>query len=107
MNSIEQNVERLIKERGWEKFHRPRYLVDALSVEVSELMNECLWHTPEQVDQMFLDHDEMIVKEMADIAINFYSLALFSGIDLEAAVNAKVDELLDRYGTLKKGEHRK
>lgn len=106
MNNIKKNVEKLIKERGWEEFHRPRYLVDALSVEVSELMNDCLWHTPEQIDQLFLDHNESIVKELADIAINFYSLVLFSGVDIDAAVESKVAELLDRYGTLQKGEHR-
>lgn len=106
MDSIEKNVERLIKERGWEEFHKPRYLIDALSVEVSELMNNCLWHTPEQVDQMFLDKNDKIVNEMADIAINLYSLVLFSGVDLDAAVQNKVDELLERYSSLKKGEHR-
>ena len=106
MSNIEKSVKCLIKERGWEKFHRPRYLLDALSVEVAELMNNCLWHTPEQIDQAFLEHDERIVSEMADIAINFYSLVLFSGIDLDAAVQRKVNELLERYGMLKKGEHR-
>lgn len=107
MNTIKDNVKRLIEERGWKDFHRPRYLVDSLSVEVSELMNECLWHSPEEIDQKFLSHDEQIVKEMADIAINFYSLVLFSGINIDEAVQEKVDELLARYSNLEKGEHRK
>lgn len=107
MNTIKDNVKRLIEEQGWKDFHRPRYLVDSLSVEVSELMNECLWHSPEEIDKKFLTHDEQIVKEMADIAINFYSLVLFSGIDIDKAVQKKVDELLVRYNNLKKGEHRK
>ena len=107
MNSIQEDVKRLITERGWEKYHRPRYLVDALSVEVAELMNECLWHTPDQVDKLFLEHNEAIVKELADIAINFFSLIHFSGVDIEKEVHEKVEELLSRYGNLNPGEHRK
>lgn len=107
MNNIENDVKRLINERGWGKYHRPRYLVDALAVEVAELMNECLWHTPEQIDNLFLEHNEAVVKELADIAINFYSLILYSGVDIEKEVHNKVDELLTRYSNLNKGDHRK
>lgn len=106
MNTIEKNVKRLIEERGWEEFHRPRYLIDSLSCEVSEMMDHVLWHTPEQIDQMFLDQNKDIVDEMADIAINFYSLILFSGIDIDEAVRQKVDSLLVRYADLPKGDHR-
>ena len=107
MNNIVKNVDRLIKERGWEKYHRPRYLMDSLLVEVSEMINSCLWHTPEEIDKMFLDHSEELVKELADIAINFYSIILYSNIDIDSAVKNKVDELLNRYESLEKGEHRK
>lgn len=106
-NSIIENVKRLIEERGWEEFHKPSYLVNSLAVEVSELMNCCLWHTPEEIDKMFLNQEEEIVKELADIAMNFYSIIRFSNIDIDSAVQHKVDELLVRYSNLNKGEHRK
>lgn len=72
--SIIENVARLVKQRGWEKYHRPRFLVNALIVEASELMNCCLWLSPEEIDDMFLRKDEEVVKELADIAINFFQL---------------------------------
>lgn len=103
---IIEEVDRLIKERGWEKFHTPGYLVSALSVECSELMNECLWHTPEEINKMFLSHDQKIVKELADIAINYYSIIRYCGLDVDEIVKAKVNELLMRYEHLDKGEHR-
>lgn len=103
---IEEQVERLIKARGWEKFHTPAQLVPALIVECSELMNYCLWQDPEEINEKFREGNEDIIKELADIAINYYSIIRYCGIDVEAIVTSKVDELLNRYSYLKPGEHR-
>ena len=105
-NNIMGSVERLIETRGWEEFHVPCYLVSSLLVECSELMNECLWHTPEEINEMFQNRAEKIVNEMADIAINYFSLVHYCHLDVEKIVDAKVNELIVRYQNLKHGEHR-
>ena len=103
---IEGKINELIAARGWEHYHTPAQLVPALMVECSELMQGCLWLTPEEIDTRFKARDPYIVKELADIAINYYSIIKYCGIDVAEIVESKVDELKGRYGELGKGEHR-
>lgn len=103
---IEKQVKRLIDARGWEHFHTPAQVVAALSVECSELQNCCLWQTPEEINAKFLAGDKEIVSELADIAINYYSIIRYCGLDVEEIVTNKVDEIIGRYSYLKQGEHR-
>ena len=103
---IEQLVSKLVETRGWEKYHTPAQLVPALAVECAELMQGCLWHTPEEIDVLFKEHDPYLVKELADIAINYYSIIHYCGLSVYDIVDAKVAEVLERYANLKKGDHR-
>ena len=103
---IEMAIQKLIEARGWEIYHTPAQLVSALMVECSELMQGCLWHTPEEVNELFQKHDQYLVKELADIAINYYSIIHYCHLDVREIVENKVDELLERYSGLEKGSHR-
>ena len=103
---IEGLVSKLVETRGWEKYHTPAHLVNALLVECAELMQGCLWRTPEEVNERFKNHDPYLVKELADIAINYYSIIHYCGIDVGEIVEAKVNELLERYSDLEEGAHR-
>lgn len=103
---IEALVSKLIETRGWEKYHTPAQLVPALAVECAELMQGCLWHTPEEIDALFRGHDSYLVKELADIAINYYSIIHYCGLNVRDIVDAKVTEVLERYANLEKGAHR-
>lgn len=109
-NSSQQQIEalvlKLVSERGWEKYHTPSQLVPALLVECSELMQGCLWRNADEIDRLFIDHDPYLVKELADIAINYYSIIHYCGLDVREIVETKVDEVLDRYKGLEKGAHR-
>ncbi|MDL2258169.1 hypothetical protein LJC42_03290 [Eubacteriales bacterium OttesenSCG-928-K08] len=104
--SAQNAVERLISERKWESFHKPRFLVSALMVECGELMNFCLWKTPEEIDELFTNQNPDVVKELADIAINLLSLLKYADLDLNIVVSEKVQELLERYDHLPQGTHR-
>lgn len=103
---IEALVSKMVEERGWEKYHTPAQLVPALLVECSELMQGCLWHSSDEIDNKFKTHDPYLVKELADIAINYYSIIRYCGLSVSDIVEAKVKEVLVRYSTLEKGEHR-
>lgn len=104
--AIEKQVERLIAKRGWDTFHTPDQLVSALSVECAELLNCCLWQKPEEINLKFQSGDKEVISELADIAINYYSIIRYCGIDVEEIVTNKVDELIERYSYLEAGEHR-
>lgn len=103
---IEGLVSKLVEARGWEKYHTPAQLTTALLVECSELMQGCLWRTPEEINELFKNHDPYLVKELADIAINYYSIIHYCGLDVSEIVEAKVNEVLVRYSNLEKGAHR-
>ena len=103
---IEALVLKMVQERGWEKYHTPAQLVSALLVECSELMQGCLWLNPDEINKKFRDHDTYLVKELADIAINYYSIIHYCGISVSEIVESKVNEVLVRYSGLEKGEHR-
>ena len=103
---IEEKINELVECRGWEKYHVPSHLIMSLSAECAELMQFCLWETPEKINSMFRNKDERLVKELADIAINYYAILRYCDIDVEEIVESKVNELMERYKELKKGEHR-
>lgn len=79
--------------RDWEKFHRPRDLALAIGSEAGELAELFLWATDDEVaarvegDAAFR---EQIGDEVADILIYLMYLAESVGIDVAAAVEAKV-----------------
>ncbi|MCM1495504.1 MAG: hypothetical protein NC089_06860 [Bacteroides sp.] len=99
-------IDNLISIRGWQPYHIPRYLVTALQVECSELLDCCLWQTPEEIDGLFMQKDPAVVSELADIAINLLSLLKYCDLDLDSIVYEKTNELIERYSILNLGEHR-
>jgi len=103
---IEDLITKMVETRGWEKYHTPAQLTTSLLVECSELMQGCMWHTPEEINMMFKEHDPYLVKELADIAINYYSIIHYCGLSVDEIVESKINEILDRYSDLEKGDHR-
>lgn len=99
-------ISKLIEIRHWENFHVPHYLVPALQVECSELMDCCLWHSSEEIDKMFAENDPAVVSELADVAINLLSILKFCNLDINTIVVEKTSELLNRYSTLEPGTHK-
>jgi len=90
--------------RDWEKFHTPKNLAMALSVEVSELAEIFQWLTPEESQSVMSDSKlEMAVKdELADIMIYLIRLASVLGVDLRTATNEKIDRNETRFPEVKR-----
>ena len=80
--------------RDWERFHTPKNLAMALSVEVAELAEHFQWLTPEEATRLAEDeaHLQEISSEVADVAIYLFRMADVLGIDLGEAVRKKVEE---------------
>ena len=79
--------------RDWEKFHTPKNLAMALSVEVSELAEIFQWMTAEESANVMKDQKsaDAVKDELADIALYLVRLSSILKVDLLAEANAKID----------------
>ena len=78
--------------RGWDKFHSPKNLSMALSVEVSELIECFQWMTEEQSNSLSPEQLENISDEIADVQLYLVRLADKVGIDISIAVHKKIEK---------------
>ena len=79
--------------RDWEKFHTPKNLAIALSVEVSELAEIFQWLTPEESSGVMNSSNSAasVRDELADLMIYLTRIASILGVDLIKEANAKID----------------
>ena len=99
LNRLAARLEAFAQERDWEQFHTPKNLAIALSVEAGELLELFQWLTPEG---SFAVADAptdavRVQQELADVFLYLVRLAAVLGIDLEAAVEAKLQVNAEKY----------
>ena len=78
-----------VRERDWEKFHNPKDLAVAISVEAAELLEHFLWEE-EKTGRVEGGLADSIREELADIAIYCLSFANAQGWDLSDAIEEKI-----------------
>jgi dCTP diphosphatase len=85
--------------RDWERFHTPRNLALALCGEAGELAAELQWVADDRVGEHLLDPDAFgcLADEVADVVIYLVRFADVCGIDVLAAVHAKIDRNETRF----------
>ena len=85
--------------RDWEKFHTPKNLAMALSVEVSELAEIFQWMTAEESSRVMSDQKvaDAVRDELADITLYLVRLSAILKVDLLAEANAKIDRNEKRF----------
>ena len=79
-------------ERDWGRFHTPKNLATALSVEAAELLEPFQWLTPEESAEVADDPERRAraAEELADVLIYLVRLSDVLGVDLGDAVAAKL-----------------
>ena len=90
MEKIEALIRKFSEERDWEKFHNPKNLSMALSVEASELVEIFQWLDLEQSQNLSEDKKEHAKQEIADIAVYLIRMCLSFDINLEEAIIEKM-----------------
>ena len=85
------------RERDWEKFHSPKNLTMALSVEASELMEHFQWLTEDESRNLPPDKQTAVEEEMADVLIYLVRLSDRLGVDLLEATKRKMERNRTRY----------
>jgi dCTP diphosphatase len=92
MRDLAEFRERLrafVAERDWERFHSPKNLAMALSVEASELVELFQWLTGEESASLDAEQRRRAAEELADILWFLVRIADRLDIDLLAAAETK------------------
>jgi NTP pyrophosphatase (non-canonical NTP hydrolase) len=76
--------------RDWHRFHTPKNLVMALSVEAAELVEHFQWATPEESQNLSAEQHAAVADEIADVLIYLTELADVLGIDPITAAREKI-----------------
>jgi dCTP diphosphatase len=93
VSQLKDRVLSFARERDWEQFHSPKNLSMALAAEAGELMEHFLWATPEESRKVAAGEAKRarIAEELADVVIYALEFANATGLDLAAAIGAKVE----------------
>ncbi len=91
LDQIKTRLRDFAAARDWEQFHSPKNLAMALIVEAAELVEHFQWLTEEQSQALPPDKLAEVEQEIADIQIYLIRLADKLGIDMEQAVDAKIE----------------
>jgi dCTP diphosphatase len=98
---LEKKLAEFARERDWDRFHTPRNLLLALTGEVGELTEIFQWLTDAQSETiMATDKAEHVRQEISDVFLYLMRLTMILGIDLDAAVQAKIQLNAKKYPPL-------
>lgn len=99
IEEIQNKLAVFAEEREWDQFHSPKNISMALAVEAGELLEIFQWMT--ESDSMLATSDPKlrgrIEEEIADIQINLLRLADKLSVDVESAVNRKIESNAQKY----------
>lgn len=99
LQDLQERQEDFIKTRDWDRFHTPKSIAMALSVEANELVELFQWHDNLSADA-YTDHpeiEEAVEDELADIIIYALSMSAQFDINLTEAVDNKLHRNNERY----------
>lgn len=87
---IQERLREFASARDWERFHSPKNLAIALSVESAELLEHFQWLTQEESRELSDEKTQAVSHELADVMIYVARLADVLEIDLGAAIQEKL-----------------
>lgn len=92
ISELRDNLRRFVAERQWGKYHTPKNLVMALSIEVAELMEHFQWLTPDEAVAIARQPEKLaaVGEELADVIGYALAIANELGLDVATTVRAKM-----------------
>lgn len=99
LRELQQRLADFATARDWGRFHTPKNLAAALSVEAGELVEIFQWMTPqESADVMSEERDAARVEdEVADVLAYLLQFCGVLGVDPLAALSAKIERNEKRF----------
>ena len=115
LRGVNDSIQKLTREigdfrdaRDWAQFHGPKEMAVAIAAEAGELLQHFVWQDETQSLRRVDDRRDEIASEMADVAILLFEMADNCGVDLAAAMRAKLARNEERYPVTKaRGSNRK
>ncbi len=108
LEELKGRVRAFVAERDWERFHSPKNLAMALSVEASELVELFQWLTEEESRALDGAARRRVAEELADVLWFLVRLSDRLDIDLLEAAELKLAENAKKYPAEKvRGDARK
>jgi NTP pyrophosphatase (non-canonical NTP hydrolase) len=92
---LEETIRAIIAfrdERNWKKYHSPKNLANALSVEASELVEIFQWVSDAELEDVVKERKEDIQDEIADVLIYALTLAHDLGLDVCKIISQKIEK---------------
>lgn len=90
IGALRARVAEFVRARDWERFHIPKDLAIAISVEAAELLEIFQWREPGPPEDWSPDLQAAVADELADVLIYGLSLANALRLDLSGAILAKL-----------------
>ncbi|MCB9680967.1 MAG: nucleotide pyrophosphohydrolase [Alphaproteobacteria bacterium] len=97
LKQLQARVKAFSDARDWARFHSPRNLAMALSVEAAELLELYLWSADDGPQPLHPDRAPRVAAEAADVLMCLLNLCERADIDLAAALDAKLAEAARKY----------
>jgi dCTP diphosphatase len=97
MIALRDTLRKFVADRDWDKFHSPKNLAMALSVEASELVEHFQWLTEEQSRRLAPEKLVEVRDEMADVLVYLVRLADKLDVDLLDAAAKKIEKNALKY----------
>ena len=97
LDALTAQVRAFVEARDWQKYHSPRNLAMALSVEAGELLELFLWSADEGPQPLNPERAPKVADEAADVLICLLNLCDRTGIDLAAALEQKLARAEQKY----------
>ena len=110
ISTLKDRVAKFRDERDWLKFHNPKDLAIALSIESAELEELFLWKENVSASEIRKDGKQFrrVKEEVADILIYLLSLSNVLAVDLSKSVDEKLELNARKYPVSKsKGSNKK
>jgi dCTP diphosphatase len=108
LEELKARVRAFVAERDWERFHSPKNLAMALSVETSELVELFQWLSEDESAALDDAQRRRVAEELADVLWFLVRLSDRLDIDLLEAAGRKLAENAKKYPAEKvRGQARK
>ncbi len=96
IDKLIEEIENFVRERNWERYHRPKNLAISISIEAGELLEHFQWEDKEK-EEFTPDEIKEISYEIADVFIYLLHLCTKLGIDIIGASFEKLKKNREKY----------
>lgn len=111
LDEIKKELLKFREDRDWSKFHDPKNLAEAISIESGELLELFLWKNKQEIEEKIindLEYKSEIEDELADILTYCIQMANTLDLDIEKIIFKKLEKVKEKYPIDKaRGNHTK